>query len=210
MRDPLAEQFEDLEKQASAARLGMWAFLGSEVLLFSGLFALYAGYRTMYPADFASAVAHDNVAIGTTNTFILLTSSLTVALAVHAIRAARARRAAGLLLASVALGLLFLVLKGFEYAEHFRQGIYPGDRYRFAELSGYGAKTFFTIYYVATGLHALHVTAGISVLGYLAWACRRGHYTPEYHMPLELGGLYWHLVDIVWIFLWPLLYLAHA
>src|SRR5262245_21717315 len=172
MRDqPLVEQFEDLDKQAAAARLGMWAFLGSEVLLFTGLFALYAGYRTMYPIDFARAVAHDNVAIGTINTVVLLTSSQTVALAVRAIRMGRARLAAGLLGASVVLGLVFLALKAVEYGEHFREGIYPGSAYRLAELPTYGAKTFFGIYYLATGLHALHVTAGMCVLAVLGWAC---------------------------------------
>src|SRR5262245_55316275 len=117
----------------------MWAFLGSEVLLFTGVFALYAGYRTMYSAEFAAAVAHNDVAIGTINTIVLLTSSLTVALAVHGVRVGRARQAVWLLAASVLLGLVFLVLKGVEYAEHFRQGIFPGEGYRFAELPTYGA-----------------------------------------------------------------------
>src|SRR5215510_13242001 len=113
MRRPrLAEQFEDLSKQTHAAHLGMWIFLGSEVLLFAGLFALYAGYRAMYPADFTAAIAHNDVAIGTANTFILITSSLTVALSVHEARIGRARRAALFLAASMALGLVFLVLKG--------------------------------------------------------------------------------------------------
>jgi len=210
MRRPrLAEQFEDLAKQTHAAHLGMWIFLGSEVLLFAGLFALYAGYRAMYPADFAAAIAHDDVAIGTANTLILITSSLTVVLSVHEARIGRPHRAAAFLGASIALGLLFLFLKGMEYAEHIREGILPGVGYRYAELHGYGEKMFFNLYYVMTGLHALHVIGGMVLLGWVLLGCLKGAYTPLYHTPVELGGLYWHLIDVIWIFLWPLLYLTH-
>jgi len=205
----LAEQFEDLAKQGQAARLGMWLFLGSELLLFGGLFALYAAYRAMYPAEFAEAVAHNSVAIGTTNTLVLITSSLTVAMSVGAVRADRPRRAGRLLALSVLLGAVFLALKGVEYAAHFRDGILPGEGYRFAELPAAGASLFFTLYYLLTGLHALHVTAGMTLLGWLSWGCLRGRYAAGNDLHVELGGLYWHLVDIVWIFLWPLLYLAH-
>lgn len=210
MREPtLAEQFEDLDKQTHAARLGMWVFLGSEILLFTGLFGLYAGYRTMYPADFEAAVAHNDVRIGTVNTLILITSSLTVALAVHTVRLGRVRLAAWLLVASVAFGAVFLALKGVEYAGHFRQGIFPGAAYHFTELSGYGARMFFNIYYASTGLHAIHVTAGMVVLAICAIGCFRMRYSPANQTVVELGGLYWHLVDVIWIFLWPLLYLMH-
>ena len=210
MRTPqLAEQFEDPQKQAHAALLGMWIFLGSEVLLFAGLFALYGAYRAMYPADFTAAIAHDNVAIGTANTFILITSSLTVVLAVHEARQGRLRRTALFLWASLLFGVAFLSLKGMEYVEHFRDGLLPGAGYRYAELPGYGAKMFFTLYYLMTGLHAIHVIGGMVVLGWVLMGCRRGRYSAAYHTPVELGGLYWHLIDIIWIFLWPLLYLTH-
>lgn len=210
MRAPrLHEQFEDLDKQAHAARLGMWAFLGSELLLFSGLIALYAGYRTMYPADFEAAVGHNNVALGTINTLVLITSSLTVALSLHAVRAGHARRASGLLFFSIGCGLLFLLIKGIEYREHFHEGIYPGIAYHYAALPSYGARMFFTLYFDLTFLHAIHVTVGLGLLTWLALACRRGLYSPASHTPVELGGLYWHLIDVVWIFLWPMLYLMH-
>jgi len=205
----LAEQFEDLAKQKDAARLGMWAFLGSEALLFTGLFALYAAYRALYPSEFSAAVAHNDARLGTLNTFILLTSSFTVALSVHEVRMERPRRAALLLLGSVLLGFVFLGVKFTEYAAHFRLGIYPGAAYHFTELTGYGPQVFFTLYFFSTGLHALHVTAGMGVLAWLALSTARGKYTPLYHTPLELGALYWHLVDIIWIFLWPCLYLMH-
>jgi cytochrome c oxidase subunit 3 len=205
----LYEQFEDLEKQAHAARFGMWVFLGSEVLLFAGLFALYAGYRTMYPAEFAAAVGHDDVAIGTTNTVILITSSFTVATALHAVRKGHPRGAAGLLLVSIAGGALFLVLKGVEYAQHFHEGIYPGTNLVDPELATYGAKTFFTLYYLMTGLHALHVTVGIVILFWLAWGAWHRVYSSASYTRVEVGALYWHLVDVLWIFLWPMLYLMH-
>ena len=210
MRRPrrLHEQFADLEKQTHAARLGMWAFLASELLLFAGLFALYAAYRALYPRDFAAAVAHNSVAIGTTMTVILISSSFTVAMAVHAVRASRPRRAAWLLGVSVVIGLLFLVLKGVEYTEHFHEGIYPAGAYHFAELPTFGAQMAFTLYYAMTALHGLHVAVGASLLTWVAWGCWKERYWSYDQTPVELCGLYWHLVDIVWIFLWPLLYLT--
>jgi cytochrome c oxidase subunit 3 len=208
--DILAPQFEDLEKQRDASRLGMWAFLGSEALLFAGLFALYGTYRALYPAEFGLAVARNDATIGTINTFVLLTSSFAVALAVHEVRLERPRRAALLLVASIGMAFVFLALKTTEYVEHFREGIYPGSSYRYAALPGYGAQVFFTLYFIATGLHALHVVVGASVLAFLAFATWRRFYSPLYHTPLELGALYWHLVDVIWIFLWPCLYLMRG
>jgi cytochrome c oxidase subunit 3 len=204
----LVEHFEDLEKQTHAARLGMWLFLGSESLLFSALFAVYVSYRVMYHADFMAASAHNNIAIGTINTLVLLTSSLTVALAVHAIRKDQHRLAGWLHVATLLLGGVFLVLKGVEYGQHFHEGIYPGRAYHFAELPNAGSRLFFNIYYTMTLLHAAHVVAGMVFLAILAIGCFRRRYTSEDHITIELGGLYWHIVDIIWIFLWPLLYLT--
>jgi cytochrome c oxidase subunit 3 len=210
MRAPrLHEQFEDLDKQAHAARFGMWAFLGSELLLFAGLFALYAGYRTMYPAEFAAGVGHCNAVIGTSNTVILITSSFTVAMALDAVRAGKARTAAALLLFSIGGGLLFLLLKGVEYGQHFHEGIYPGVGYHDPDLASRGANVFFTLYYLMTGLHAIHVSVGIVILFWLAWGAWRRIYSPANHVHVEVGALYWHLIDIIWIFLWPILYLMH-
>jgi cytochrome c oxidase subunit III len=203
----LHEQFEDLDKQAHAARLGMWVFLASELLLFAGLFALYAGYRVMYPVTFAQAVAHDDVALGSANTAILITSSLTVALSVHACRRGRPRRAGWLLVASLAFGLLFLAFKGLEYGEHLREGIAPGAGYVYAGLEARGANIFYTLYYLMTGLHALHVVVGTGLLAWLASGCFREIYSSADHVRVEVGALYWHLIDIVWIFLWPMFYL---
>ena len=200
-------QYDSLARQHATARLGMWVFLGSEVLLFAGLLALYAAYRFAYPAEFHAASTHANLVIGTVNTYILITSSLTMALAIHATRHGNRRRTVALLGATIALGLAFDVLKTIEYAQHLADGIAPGVYYAFGELPAHGVVLYVTLYYLLTGLHALHVTGGVGVLVWLAVRARRGDFTPGSHIALELGGLYWHLVDLVWIFLWPLLYL---
>jgi len=203
----LGEQYSGYPRQEETLRFGMWIFLASESLLFGGLFALYAAYRAMYTADFDEAVRHNTLVYGTVNTYILLSSSLTVALSVWATRRERARLAVGLLLATVALGCAFLVLKTLEYAEHWREGALPGPFYHWTEFPTFGANRFFTLYWLMTGLHALHVTAGLVVLLWLAVRAYRRHYTAAHHTTLEMGTLYWHLIDVVWIFLWPILYL---
>jgi len=200
-------QYDSIERQHATARLAMWIFLGSELLLFAGLFALYAAYRFAYAEDFRAAASHANLVVGTANTYILLTSSLTVALAIHATRSGHRGRTVLLLGLTIALGLTFDVLKAIEYAGHLSEGIAPGQYYAYAALPAHGVVLYFTLYYVLTGLHALHVTGGICVLVWLALRARRGDFTRDSYLALELGGLYWHLVDLVWIFLWPLLYL---
>ncbi len=208
MSEQVAEQFESIEKQAHAARLGMWVFLGTEVLFFSGLFTLYAAYRTEHPHGFGVGVEHNTLAWGSVNTGVLLVSSFTVALAVHELRQAHSRACALLIGATIVLGLAFLGIKTGEYLHHFHDGIYPGgwgDFYR--EHSEPGTKMFFTLYYCMTGLHAVHVFAGTCVLVFLLWKVLRrdiGAWAPH---PLEIGAIYWHLVDVIWIFLWPLFYL---
>lgn len=196
------------EVRDATLRLGMWVFLASEALLFAGLFALYAAYRFAYPAEFHAAAQHANLVLGTINTYVLLTSSLTVALALHAARAGRRGRTVAFLLATIALALVFDALKAAEYVAHWREGLAPGRHYAFAALPAHGVALYVTLYYLLTGLHALHVTGGAAVLAWLAWRARRGDFTAGSPIALEMGALYWHLVDLVWIFLWPLLYLV--
>jgi cytochrome c oxidase subunit 3 len=210
VREP-EEQFDSLERQQQAATLGMWLFLGSEVLFFSALFAVYAGLRVHFSVAFREAARHTDLGLGTTNTVLLLSSSYAVALAATGPRrGSRDMTVVTLLLIAAALGLVFLGLKGLEYAHHFRDGIYPAGLYHFAELPGDGARMFFTLYYFMTGLHALHVIIGVGLLLWLARRAARGSFSAEYSTPLELGGMYWHLVDIVWLFLWPAFYLLRA
>jgi cytochrome c oxidase subunit 3 len=203
----LGEQYPDLATQEHTLEWGMWIFLGSEALLFAALFALYAGYRTMYPHEFAEAIQENTRVFGTTNMYVLLTSSLAAALAVGAARQDRQATAAKLLLVTAALGVAFLVIKGIEYAKHVHDGSLPGRYYRDVRLPTFGANRFFTMYWVMTGFHALHVTAGVGVVLWMAARAFAGHYPPGRQAKLEMGALYWHLVDVVWIFLWPLLYL---
>jgi len=204
----LGEQYADFAQQDHALKLGMWVFLASELLLFAALFALYAAYRTMYGDDFREAIAHNTLAYGTVNMYVLLCSSFTVALSVWAVRQSRRVLAVVLLLSTMALGIAFLVIKLLEYAEHFRERALPGPYFHMAELPTFGANRFFTMYWVMTGVHALHVTGGVCVVGWLVYRTATRHYTPEHYAGLEMGTMYWHLVDVIWIFLWPLLYLA--
>jgi cytochrome c oxidase subunit 3 len=207
--DDLDEQFEDLEQQAHAARLGLWVFLASEVLLFGALFALFLSYRAHFPAEFRQAVADNTKVLGSINTAVLLVSSTLVACSVHALRSGARRLSVILIGATISLGLVFLVIKFTEYAKHFSDGIYPGGSgHYFAEHGLRGFSSFWTLFFGMTGLHAIHVTIGMIVLGTMLARIRRGTVTPRTAYRLELGATYWHLVDLVWIFLWPLYYLA--
>jgi cytochrome c oxidase subunit III len=204
-----ASHFEDLEKQSHAARLGMWVFLGSEVLFFSGLFALYAGYRTEHPHGFDVGVQHNTIVYGSVNTAVLLVSSYTIAMSVHMVRIGRRLACELLIGGTLLLGLCFLGIKLAEYLKHFSDGIYPGGWGRFFEAHPEpGTKMFFTLYYCMTGLHAAHVFAGMCVLTMLLVKVHRRQVDAEVSYPLELGAVYWHLVDVIWIFLWPLFYLV--
>ncbi len=199
-----AEHFATAEGQRHAARLGLWVFLASELLLFSGLFALYAGYRAHAPEVFREAVHSNTKVLGSINTAVLLASSAFVAAAVHALRGGR-RRASTLFVGLTAmLGVVFLVIKLVEYRKHFAEGIFPGH---VAGAHGHAIE-YWTLYFVTTGLHAIHVTIGIVVLVTLALVVRRDRTEPPIAYRLELGAVYWHLVDVIWIFLWPLYYLA--
>jgi cytochrome c oxidase subunit III len=200
--------FEDLEKQAYASRIGMWLFLASEVLLFGGLFGLYGAYRLQYARDFFQASHHNDAVLGTVNTVVLVTSSFTVAWALHLHRSGRTRSAARCIALTVLLGAAFLGIKTVEYARHIAEGVLPGADYAFAELPAPGARLFFTLYYLMTGLHGLHVIGGMTALSIIGWRLARGRVSALHPTLLENGALYWHLVDAVWIVLWPLLYLT--
>jgi cytochrome c oxidase subunit 3 len=204
---PLGEQYDSYERQDRTRLFGMWIFLVSELLIFAGLFTLYTAYRAIYGAEFAAGIAHNNATWGTINTLVLITSSFTVAAAVHAVREGRTRACARLLYVSIAIGSLFLVIKGFEYSTHLHEGFAPGRYYSNTKLPQYGARMFFTLYYIATGLHGLHVVAGIGLLAFVAVKAHRLRYDAHHHVGVEMAGLYWHLVDVIWIFLWPVLYL---
>ena len=206
-QERLWEHFGNLTVQKRALRTGMWLFIASEVLLFTGLFALYAGYRSVYGASFVEAIKHNNALLGTINTAVLLVSSFTMAAAIGLLAAGSRKLSLAALGATAALGVGFLVIKAFEYNHHFEQGIKPGVYYNSAELPEYGSQIAYTLYFLMTGLHALHMVGGLAVVAWMASRVWREKTTPEYHADLEVSGLYWHLVDSIWIFLWPLFYL---
>jgi cytochrome c oxidase subunit 3 len=202
-----ASQFADLRQQHEAAQLGIWAFLATEVLFFGGLIFAYAVCRFGYPADFAAAARHTRIVIGTANTAILLTSSFCVAWAVTAAKLREARVAAVLLSAAALMGVAFLGLKAVEYVLEYREHLVPGLDFVFAAPNARGAELFFLFYFIATALHGIHVLVGIVVLAAMARRAGQGAYCETYHAPLMVGALYWHFVDVVWIFLFALIYL---
>ena len=206
---PLAHHFGTPAVQTYAARFGMWLFLSTEVLLFAGLFLAYAVYRWMFPETWYLA-SHNllDIRMGGINTVVLISSSLSVALAIHYVRVGKNNIAIGMLIFTLLCAVGFLVIKYFEYRHKFHEGMLPGPHYTYEGLQTPGAPMFFSVYFLATGLHAIHVIIGMGVLTWVTILTIKGRFSPVYYTPLELGGLYWHLVDLVWIFLFPLLYLV--
>jgi cytochrome c oxidase subunit 3 len=217
----LQHQFSDLRQQQDAATFGMWVFIAQEILFFGGLFTAYAVYRHAYPGAFAAGSHHLSWKTGFANTLVLIASSLTMALAVYSAAIGKRKRIVGFLLATILLGSVFLGVKYFEYSAKLSpclgDGPYPGclvpgERFDASAVhlegaEGRHAQIFFSLYFGMTGLHALHMIIGIPIILVIAALAWRGRFSPEYHTPLEIAGLYWHFVDIVWIFLFPLLYL---
>ena len=199
--------FESMVRQAGAVRFGMWLFLGSEVLLFGALFALYASYRVQWPHAFAEGVRENDAVLGTSNTLLLIFSSFLVALGAHHLARGKPRSASLLVAGAALIGLAFLGIKTHEYMVHFSHGIYPGGHGTYFDHAPAGSATFFTLYFGMTGLHGIHVGVGSAVLAFAAVQTRRGRFAPH---ALDAAALYWHLVDAIWIFLWPLYYLTRG
>jgi cytochrome c oxidase subunit 3 len=205
----LAFQFEDLEQQHGVANLGMWVFLATEIVFFGALFTGYVVYRNLYPLAWAQASAAMKFWFGTINTGLLIGSSLTMALAVHAAQTGARKLLVGFLLLTLLLGTMFLGLKAVEYTDEYHEHHVPGAHFQFPEgTDPQHSEVFFALYFIMTGLHAVHMTAGILVGAFIAFFAWRGRYAPEYYTPVENFGLYWHFVDVIWIFLYPLLYLV--
>jgi cytochrome c oxidase subunit 3 len=203
----LKEQYQEMPQQKEAATLGMWAFLATEVLFFGGMFMSYITYRHAYPEAFAEASHHTIVLFGTINTAILLTSSLTMALAVHAARESNNKWLFRFLAITVLLGLAFLAVKGLEYHQDLDDHLWPGPNFKTGLPPE--SQIFWFLYWVMTGFHAIHVTVGVMVISVMAWMTSRRKFSSAYYTPVEITALYWHFVDIIWIYLYPLLYLIH-
>jgi cytochrome c oxidase subunit 3 len=200
-------QYATMDQQAEVAAFGMWVFLATEVLFFGGMLFAYAVYRGTFPEGFAEAGRHTKIVIGTVNTVILLTSSFLVAWAVHLAERGRGRGVAVLLAVAALLGIVFLGLKGMEYYQEWDEGLVPGLRFEEQGPHARAMELFYFLYFMLTGVHGLHVTIGIGLLGTMAVRAWRGAFSAAYYTPVEVSGLYWHFVDIVWIFLYPLIYL---
>lgn len=185
----------------------MWIFLVTEIMFFGGMFLAYLIYRASLPHLFARASSELDLTLGAVNTVVLILSSLTMALAVFAAQAGTRKTLIFFLLATILLGLVFLGIKSVEYRHKFEHHLFPGSHFRYEGPEAREAQIFFGLYFAMTGMHALHMIIGIGVLSVLVWMARRGRFSPEYFSPVELSGLYWHFVDIIWIFLFPLLYL---
>jgi cytochrome c oxidase subunit 3 len=213
----LLHHFATEEQQRNASSFGMWIFLGTEVMFFGGLFVSYLIYRLWYFGDFGAASKSIDATLGATNTAVLICSSLTVVLAIWGAQIANRKLMIGSLILTMLFGLAFLGIKGKEYKDKFEEHHVPGASFSFEKVPIPGhpdqyanprhAQIFFALYFIMTGLHALHMVVGLGIFTWLLTMAWKGRFTPEYHTPLEVGGLYWHFVDIVWIYLFPLLYL---
>jgi cytochrome c oxidase subunit 3 len=207
-----------MEQQREAGALGMWVFLVTEIMFFGGMFFAYTLYRTKYPLEFASASNHLDLTLGTVNTAVLILSSFTMALAVYSAQVGKRRNQIISLVITMVLGLTFLGIKAVEYYDKYRDHLIPGRLFPSNPFSPAGVhllaganpqkvEMFYWIYFAMTGMHAIHMIIGVGVLSVILYYSVRGRYGPEYHNPVEVSGLYWHFVDIIWIFLFPLLYL---
>jgi cytochrome c oxidase subunit III len=207
----LRHHFDDMAQQFDSATFGMWVFLLTEIMFFGGMFGAYTIYRSMYPEAFASTSAYMNPLYGALNTAVLIVSSLSMALAVRAAHMGQQKVLQLMLLVTMFFGACFLVIKGFEYHEHWVDMKVPlfGGHWNYSEAPQFAhqAQILFIFYFFMTGFHAVHMIVGLGIMTTIFTMARRGRFGPSYYTPVEVSGLYWHFVDIVWIFLFPLLYL---
>jgi cytochrome c oxidase subunit 3 len=207
----LREQFDTAEQQKDASTLGMWIFLITEIMFFGGMFLAYTIYRSTYPDVFAIASTSLNAVIGAVNTGVLLLSSFTMVMAVRAAQLGQRKMIVLFLILTLLFGGIFLGVKAYEWNEKFQEHHIPGQAAFHLEglapsQQGH-AQLFFSLYFAMTGLHALHMVIGVGLLLFLVWHARKGTYSATYFTPVDVAGLYWHFVDVIWIFLFPLLYL---
>ncbi len=202
----LAHHFDTPEQQFDSAKLGMWVFLVTEILMFGGLFAAFILFKSFDTKVFIEAHEHLNKIQGGTNTIVLLTSSFTMALAVRSAQQGKKGLTSAYLVATIACAFIFLIIKYFEYSAKFHHGLLPGPYFTNTELP-HSAHVFFSLYFMMTGLHGIHVTIGIGLITWILIRNMKGQFSSEFFTPIDVVGLYWHLVDLIWIYLFPLLYL---
>ncbi len=204
----VAHHFDSADTQFDANKMGIWLFLVTEILLFGGLFCAFAIFRSWYMPAFVEAHHHLDKVMGGTNTLVLITSSLTMALAVRAAQTNKKGQTVGLLAVTLLCAGIFLVIKYFEYSHKFHDGLLPGKYFTYAHAVEPNQGIFFAIYFVMTGIHGVHVVIGMGLILWVLLRSMKGEFSSRYYAPVEGVGLYWHLVDLVWIYLFPLLYLV--
>jgi cytochrome c oxidase subunit III len=204
----LQHHFHTPEQQFEASKLGMWLFLVTEILLFSGLFLGYFILQSKHPQAFIEAHHHLDRNLGLINTIVLLVSSFTMVMAVQSAALSKTKATLGFLYTTFTLGGVFMVIKYFEYSHKIHDGLLPGSLFSYAGAQVPGEYLFFSMYFMMTGVHGIHILAGMAVIGYLIFRTHKGDYSSSYYTPVDLTGLYWHLVDLIWIYLFPLLYLV--
>ncbi|MEQ9090667.1 MAG: cytochrome c oxidase subunit 3 family protein, partial [Balneola sp.] len=204
----LQHHFVDSDQQFDAAKMGMWVFIVNEILFFGGLFCAYIVFRAWHPELFTLAAKELDTTMGAINTVVLIGSSLSIAMAIRAAQLNKKKWLEINLLITITLACVFLVIKYFEYTHKFHLGIFPGESlYTYEGVDHPLAHVFFSIYYIMTGIHALHIIIGVGIMIWIYIRARKNEFGSEYYTPVEMTGLYWHLVDVIWIFLFPLLYL---
>jgi cytochrome c oxidase subunit III len=203
----LEKQYVDLAHQSETAELGIWGFIATEVLFLGGLFAAYTVYRHLHPQAVAEAASHTKIVIGSVNTAVLLTSSFVMSWASLSAAGGASRLAGRLLWAAAGLGIVFIALKGYEYAQEIGEHLWPGPNFSLGTAEPKVGEVFYFLYWVMTGIHAAHLLVGIVVLALIGWRATHGAYSRAYHSPIRVASLYWHFVDVVWIFLFALIYL---
>jgi cytochrome c oxidase subunit 3 len=204
----LREQFDTEEQQKDASTLGMWVFLITEIMFFGGMFAAYTIYRSTYPNVFGLASSTLDIKIGAFNTCVLLISSFTMVMAVRAGQLGQRKAIIFFLILTLIFGLAFIGIKGFEWHDKYVEHHIPGPTFHLegTQLQGQ-AQLFFSLYFAMTGLHAIHMVVGVGIILFIIMQTAKGVYSSDYYTPIDIAGLYWHFVDIIWIFLFPLLYL---
>lgn len=209
---PVSHHFVDLHQQEEAEKLGMWTFLITEVMFFGALFTAYVVYRNMYPEAFMLASSKLNWQLGGLNTLVLIVSSLTMAMAIRGAQTAKRGVMLWNIVLTMILGATFLVVKYFEYKSKWEHHLMPGPSFDVEAFGQWGnqARIFFSIYFAMTGLHAFHMIVGLVLMTWVFVKAKNGHFTPQRYVGIEISGLYWHFVDLVWIFLFPMLYLLGA
>jgi cytochrome c oxidase subunit 3 len=203
----VAHHFDSADTQFDAGKMGVWLFLVTEILLFGGLFCAFAIFRSWYYPAFVEAHHHLDKVMGGINTVVLITSSLTMALAVRAAQTNKKGLTVGLLLVTLICAGMFLVIKYFEYKHKFHDGLLPGRYFTYEHAKYAEEGIFFAVYFMMTGIHGFHVVIGMGLITWILLKAQKGEFSSRYYAPVEGVGLYWHLVDLVWIYLFPLLYL---